>query len=110
MTAELISRYAPPAYRGDSEEHADELRAITIRVRDYMLDGTFRTAAEIRAALSLAPETDVLRRLRECRSVAFGGWNVAKRLRGGRTWEYAVQPRISKIVVNDEIQHGGGHE
>lgn len=100
MTVDLLSRYAPPDYHGESQEHADELRAITQRIEALMTDCSWRTAHEIRTTLGLGPETDVLRRLRELRQARENGarWAVERRVRHGRTWEYRIQPYRSELV------------
>lgn len=58
-------------------------------VRRAMLDGAWRTLAEIAAAAG-APEASVSARLRDLRKPRFGGWTVQRKNLGGGTWQYRV--------------------
>jgi hypothetical protein len=72
----------------DQARLGDQVRA----VRGLMLDGRWRTLAEI-ASLVHAPEASVSARLRDLRKPRFGAMTVERRRRGeGRRglWEYRV--------------------
>jgi hypothetical protein len=61
------------------------------RVLSVMVDGQWRTLAEI-AKAAQAPEASVSARLRDFRKPEFGGHEVQRRRRGGRggTFEYRL--------------------
>jgi hypothetical protein len=99
MTAhDYISRFSAPAYSGESQEHADAIKALDRRIETLMTDCGWWTAEEIRFALRLHPETDVLRRVRSARV----RWAVEKRQRHGRVWEYRLQVKKSRVVSEPE--------
>jgi hypothetical protein len=64
------------------------------RIRDLMLDGTWRTLGEI-AARTGDPESSISAQLRHLRKVRFGAYLVDKRRRvdGGGLYEYRVADR-----------------
>lgn len=64
------------------------------RIRDLMLDGTWRTLQEI-ADATRDPVASVSAQLRHLRKPRFGSYQVEKRHRGPRgagLWEYRVSP------------------
>jgi hypothetical protein len=65
------------------------------RVKDYMLDGTWHTLAEIAQATG-APEASASAQLRHCRKPRFGGWIVEKRRRSVGTWEYRLRAPVEE--------------
>ena len=104
---EMPTRYDAPKYGGNTfnpDTDASILKTNRERIQWLMLDGTFRTTAEIRAALMLSPETEVTARLREMRKPPYGGWCIECRIRPGtvRTREYGLKPRRSGIVKERE--------
>lgn len=58
-------------------------------VRALMLDGQWRTLADI-SALAHAPEASVSARLRDLRKPRFGAKTVERRRRGEGLWEYRL--------------------
>ena len=59
-------------------------------IRDFMLDGLWRTLHEIATTLKY-PEPSVSAQLRHLRKPHFGAYCVQKRRRDGtRTWDYQV--------------------
>ena len=82
-----------PPYSGalDGDRLTSQLQA----VQALMQDGTWRTLAEIRAALGRGSEAGLSARLRESRTRQAGGWTVERQRRGDPKvglWEY----RLSK--------------
>jgi hypothetical protein len=59
-------------------------------VRDLMLDGAWRTLAEIET-LTGYPQASISAQLRHLRKERFGGYRVPKRRRSEGTWEYAME-------------------
>lgn len=74
------------------EEKRDSLRlnAQLRRVRDLMLDGEWRTLAEIGGRLGI-PEASASARLRDLRKERFGNYDVERRNLGGGSWVYRVK-------------------
>lgn len=71
----------------------DRLNAQLARVYDLMVDGRWRTLAEIETATG-DPQASVSARLRDLRKRKFGGFTVERRRRGEAKmgiWEYRVQ-------------------
>lgn len=62
-----------------------------VSVRQLMLDGAWRTLAEIAHDVG-APEASVSARLRDLRKPKFGGWKVEHDRVSGGTWRYRVKP------------------
>ncbi len=73
-----------------------------IRIRDLMLDGKWRTLAEI-SDTTKDPEASVSAQLRHLRKERFGSWVLEKRVRGDRTnglFEYKLnKPGFSSDYV-----------
>jgi hypothetical protein len=67
------------------------IRQQLIAIREYMLDGQWRSLHEISTKLSY-PEASISAQLRHLRKPQFGGYTVEKRRRteGAGTWEYRV--------------------
>ena len=73
------------------------------RIRDFMIDGKWRTLREISTALSY-PESSVSAQLRHLRKSEFGGHLVEKRRRGlTGLWEYRVEDQRKQF---DEAGQG----
>lgn len=95
MTQPTLFDSPQPRFRGsDYEPLVDGPRLIRQheRIRDLMLDGTWRTLAEIAAATG-DHEASVSAQLRHLRKPSFGGHVVSKRRRGlvsRGLWEYQV--------------------
>lgn len=69
------------------------LRVLRNRILDLMLDGRWRTLAEIQARCGGA-ETGVSAKLRDLRKFEYGAYTVDRRRRGEPTsglWEYRVR-------------------
>jgi hypothetical protein len=69
------------------------LRVLRNRILDLMLDGRWRTLAEIQAQCGGA-ETGVSAKLRDLRKFEFGAYTVDRRRRGNPAsglWEYRVE-------------------
>lgn len=86
--------------------YSEELDGKRIRhqheaIRDFMLDGRWRTLQEIAKDLGY-PESSVSAQLRHLRKPEFGAYIVEKRRRISAigTWEYHVEARI----INSEGQ------
>jgi len=77
----------PHLNQQDEERLTGHLEAI----RAYMMNGLWRTKAEIRAGLKLGPEVEIGPRLRDLRKAKFGGLRVEKRRRIGGQWEYRLK-------------------
>ena len=79
------------------EEHDEErLSRQIIRVRSIMLDGQWRTLAEI-AAITGDPQASISARLRDLRKRKFGSYIVNRRRRGLKKhglFEYQLLPRL----------------
>lgn len=86
-----------PAY--DPNIDKERLRKQHETIRNYMLDGCWRTLHEISEALKY-PESSVSAQLRHLRKKQFGSYIVNKRRRVfstgvGGTWEYqVVEPAV----------------
>lgn len=79
---------AGPLYeRSDAPRLSDQ----HLRIKALMLDGKWRTLAEIRIATGY-PEASISAQLRHLRKDRFGGHRVDPRKRSGGTWEYRVGP------------------
>lgn len=81
----------------DAEIDGARLGSQLERVRDLMLDGTWRTIPEIRNAVrrpdELMSEASISARLRDLRKEKFGGYVVEhRRVRESGLWEYRVLP------------------
>jgi DNA-binding CsgD family transcriptional regulator len=80
-------------FDGPAYEPAKDCVALTQqheRIKALMLDGRFRTLAEIAKALDY-PESSVSAQLRHLRKARFGSWTVNRQRRGDqRVWEYQV--------------------
>ena len=63
------------------------------RVYDAAVGSTWKTLAELEAETG-DPQASISAQLRHLRKPRFGGWQVDRRRRveGGGTWEYVVQP------------------
>lgn len=71
----------------------DRLTGQLKTIRDYMLDGVWRSLPEIAEATGF-PEASISADLRHLRKLRFGAYQVEKRRRTVGTWEYSVkQPR-----------------
>jgi hypothetical protein len=85
-----------PDFDGETYEHdSDHARLMKQldRVRELMLDGAWRTLAEISAATG-DPAASVSAQLRHLRKERFGGFTVDKRSRGDRSaglFEYKLR-------------------
>ena len=82
-----------PEYRGPLD--FSRLKNQHDRIRAFMLDGRWRTVAEI-AAATKDPENSIQAQLRHLRKRRFGAFIVSRRRRGGEEsplWEYGVRPR-----------------
>lgn len=80
----------------DQVQLINQLRA----VRDIMLDGVWRTVAELHQLLPTAPEPSISAQLRNLRKPKCGGYSVRKQLRAGSTrlWEYQVsEPTVAGL-------------
>lgn len=75
-----------PEFGGSTYDHAhdhERLGAQALRVWSVILDGTWRTLAEIHAATGgHDPETSISARLRDFRKPAFGNHCIERRRRG----------------------------
>lgn len=92
MQNQLEIRFNGPAY--DPAHDNRRLGSQLLRIRDLMLDGTWRTLAEIAAATG-DPAASVSAQLRHLRKERFGAFLVERRTRGVRAkglYEYRVQP------------------
>lgn len=70
-------------------DHARLGRQLDV-VRTLMLDGRWRTLAEIESCTRF-PQASVSARLRDMRKARFGGYIVERQRRSPGTWEYRVQ-------------------
>ena len=86
-------RFDGETYEADKDQ--SRLAAQLNRVRSLMLDGKWRTLAEIEAATGDA-QASVSARLRDLRKERFGGWQVDRQRRGPGTFEYRVLPAAKK--------------
>lgn len=79
-------------FDGETYERArdhDRLAAQLAQVRGLMLDGDWRTLAEISLSVG-APEASVSARLRDLRKKKFGEYTVERRYRGAGLYEYRI--------------------
>lgn len=84
-----------PAFDGKAD--GERLRKQHLRIKEFMLDGAWRTLGEI-ATRFRYPESSVSAQLRHLRKPEFGSFTVNKRRREGYPglWEYQVlDPQIS---------------
>lgn len=88
------------AFDGDtfSPEHDERrLGSLLERVRELMLDGKWRSLAEIRTVAG-GSEAGISARLRDLRKKKWGSYTVERRRRGdpnGGLWEYRVLQPIT---------------
>jgi hypothetical protein len=73
----------------EPEKDHERLKGQLKKVKDLMIDGQWRTLAEIAEVVG-APEGSVSARLRDLRKEKFGGYNVERRRVTGGLWEYSV--------------------
>lgn len=98
MKASLFDGLGPEPYRFDGatyEPKHDRVRLTgqTLRVYEIVIDGRWRTLAEIEA-ITGDPQASISARLRDLRKERFGSHVVERRARGGRKrglWEYRVK-------------------
>lgn len=87
--------WQPPLFGGvtfEAEHDETRLARQLGAVRALMVDGVWRTLAEI-AAITGEPEASISARLRDLRKAKFGSWQVERRARGDRgrgLFEYRV--------------------
>lgn len=94
---DLAPRFHGPADSADLVLDTPRLRTLQGRVTALMADGSWRTLAEIRAAVGAGSETGISARLRDARRAACGGWNVERRRRGtpaAGLWEYRLSSGV----------------
>lgn len=88
----------PPRYGGftfDANRDSHRLNAQCRRVRDAMIDGAWRSLAEIET-LTGDPQASVSARLRDLRKAAFGRHTVERQYIGDGLWHYRLgNARIS---------------
>ena len=74
----------PPAFGGDTFQPKDvkRLSGQLLAVRDAVLDGKWRTLAEIQHAVGSGSEAAISARLRDLRKPQFGAYKVERRRRG----------------------------
>lgn len=98
MSEGRVNRYDPPAFGGETFDEDLDLARITHllhRVKYLMLDGQWRTFAEIKKAVG-GSESSISARLRDLRKSRYGGWTVNRRRRGDEKrglYEYQVAVR-----------------
>jgi len=95
MQLDLMS-WTPPAILGDRDgetfdraRDGKRLNAQAAAVYSYMQHGQWRTLADIAAATG-APEASVSARLRDLRSLKFGGYTVERRYIAKGLWQYRI--------------------
>ncbi|HVY65919.1 MAG TPA: hypothetical protein VHH11_13945 [Gammaproteobacteria bacterium] len=105
-----MSRQLELGYRADGETFDGELDGVRLgaqmaRVRALLLDGRWRTLAEIAVATG-DPEASVSARVRDLRKPRFGGYDVQRRRRPGLeargVWEY-------RLADGATAANGGNH-
>ncbi len=97
-----MTGYAPD-FDGETYERDRDKERLTMqlgRVRDLMLDGTWRTLAEISKSAD-APESSVSARLRDLRKVKFGSFIVERRYLADGLWEYQVRRLVEEPAQLD---------
>lgn len=94
-------RFDGPTYEPEFDQ--ERLTGQILRIRDLMLDGTWRTLGEIRA-ITGDPESSVSAQLRHLRKPRFGAYLVDKRRRveGSGLYEYRVADRGAAEEVTHE--------
>jgi hypothetical protein len=94
-------RFDGPTYQPEVDQ--ERLSGQILRIRDLMVDGTWRTLGEI-AARTGDPESSISAQLRHLRKVRFGAYLVDKRRRvdGGGLYEYRVADRGAAEEVTHE--------
>lgn len=75
-----MTPFSGATYREDRDE--SRLRNQLERIRDLMLDGVWRTVAEIHDVTGF-PEASISAQLRNLRKPKLGGYRVERRWRGG---------------------------
>jgi len=80
-----------PAYV--EERDGERIRRQHEVIRDLMLDGRWRTLADI-ATLTGYPESSISAQLRHLRKARFGSHRVGKEHRGGGLYVYRVLPPL----------------
>lgn len=96
--------FSGPVY--DEQLDHERLSKQHERIRDLMIDGVWRTVAEI-AGVTGYPENSIQAQLRHLRKPRFGGWIVEKQRRGTVTtvtspsasqalWEYKIRKRTEE--------------
>lgn len=80
-------------FGGETYEHArdgDRLKKQLAAVRRLMLDGKWRTLADISEAVG-APQASISARLRDLRKPKFGSYLVEREYVGAGLWHYRVK-------------------
>ena len=96
---EALRRHLGRHFDGATYDRQHDQQRLTTqleRVLALMLDGRYRTLAEIRHELGTGSEASISARLRDLRKIRFGAWIVDRRLRGPRNrglFEYAIRRR-----------------
>ena len=85
--ARRAQRFAGVTY--DERRDGSRLEKQLVRVRSLMLDGRWRTLAEIARATG-DPEASASARLRDLRKAPHGGWTVERRRRTTGLFEYRI--------------------
>jgi len=92
-----------PLTTADRQEHA----ALRSAVRNLMIDGQWRTLAEMAEALDLGSlqVASMHRRLRQLREVKYGGYYVDKFERSPKVWEYRLiaPPVLWKVTADHPV-------
>lgn len=83
--------YLPP------RDH-DRLASQNARVLALMIDGVWRTHAEIAAAIGDSNQSSLSAQLRHLRKDRFGAYIVSKRSRSKHLFEYQLVPRIKETL------------
>ena len=81
--------WTPPSTRFNGSDYDHEIDSLRLtgqikRVHDVMIDGKWRTLAEIES-LTSDPQASISAQLRHLRKERFGGFIVEKQPRGART-------------------------
>lgn len=80
-----------PAY--DPDLDGERIENQHKKIRDLMLDGEWRTLAEIEKKLKY-PQASISAQLRHLKKPEFGSYIMTKRRRSGGLWEYRIERRI----------------
>lgn len=89
----IAKAYIRPTFDGESfDKDKDQARLTSniVKVRQFMSDGEWHTAHDIRRGIGASPDTAILERVRDLRKERFGAFSIESKRREGGTWCYRM--------------------